>query len=107
MEIRGMKAFFAIFLSIVVALPSDLAAQGNIGKGCAFVVTNRVASVIAERLAAAGFRLGAPVFVRIFKKEGELEIWLERRNSQFSLFKAYKICNFSGELGPKQKEGDD
>ena len=91
----------------MVALPSDLAAQGNIGKGCALVVTNRVASVIAERLAAAGFRLGAPVFVRIFKKEGELENWLERRNGQFSLFKAYKVCNFSGELGPKQKEGDD
>ena len=86
-----MKAFFAIFLTKVVALPSDLAAQGNIGKGRALVVTNRVAPVIAERLAAAGFRLAAPVFVRIFKKEGELGIWLELRNGQFFLFKAYRI----------------
>ncbi len=49
--------------------------------------------------------LGSPVFMRIFKQEAELEVWV-KRGSEFALFKTYKICNWSGKLGPKLKEGD-
>ena len=48
---------------------------------------------------------GAPVFMRIFKEEAELEVWI-KRGPEFALFKTYKICNWSGKLGPKLKEGD-
>ena len=48
---------------------------------------------------------GSPVFMRIFKKEAELEVWI-RRGPEYALFKTYKICNWSGKLGPKLKEGD-
>jgi murein L,D-transpeptidase YafK len=51
------------------------------------------------------FRMGAPAYVRIFKKEGELELWL-KRNGRYSLYKTYPICKWSGHLGPKLRSGD-
>ena len=56
-------------------------------------------------LEEAGFAFGAPVYVRIFKEDSELELWLQR-GDDFALWKTYPICNFSGALGPKLKEGD-
>ena len=58
-----------------------------------------------ERLAAKGLRLGAPIFMRIFKKTFELEIWM-KRGQRFHHFATYPICGYSGHLGPKFKEGD-
>jgi murein L,D-transpeptidase YafK len=46
------------------------------------------------------------ILVRIFKEESELEVWKEDRNGQFALLKTFPICRWSGELGPKVKEGD-
>ena len=48
-----------------------------------------------------------PILVRIFKEESELEIWKQRKDSkQYVRFKTYHICKWSGQLGPKIKEGD-
>ena len=33
---------------------------------------------LKERLAERGLALGAPVYMRIFKKESELELWLKK-----------------------------
>ncbi len=52
------------------------------------------------------FGMGDQVFVRIFKQEGQLELWLRKNNSRFSLYKTYPICKWSGKLGPKLKEAD-
>ncbi len=49
---------------------------------------------------------GSPVLMRIFKEEAEAEIWKQNRNGEFALLKTYPICRWSGELGPKVKEGD-
>jgi murein L,D-transpeptidase YafK len=48
----------------------------------------------------------SPILVRLFKEESELEVWKEDRNGRFALLKTYPICRWSGELGPKVKEGD-
>ncbi len=58
-----------------------------------------------ERLAERGFKPGAPVFIRVFKEDFELELWLQR-GDRFELFATYPICRFSGELGPKLRQGD-
>jgi murein L,D-transpeptidase YafK len=60
---------------------------------------------IEQDLQKSGFHLGAPVFVRIFKIPGTLEVWLDR-NGHFQLFKKYSICSYSGYPGPKLMEGD-
>ena len=48
----------------------------------------------------------SPILVRIFKQESELEIWKEDKTGQFALLKTFPICRWSGELGPKIKQGD-
>jgi len=60
---------------------------------------------LSGRLAAQGLALGAPVFVRIFKREFELELWMQR-GDRFERFAVYPICRWSGSLGPKLLEGD-
>jgi murein L,D-transpeptidase YafK len=57
------------------------------------------------RLQAEGVHLGAPVYIRIFKLESELELWVEKEG-RFQPFATYPICLWSGRLGPKLKEGD-
>ena len=44
--------------------------------------------------------------MRIFKRESELEIWKQRGDGRFHHFKTYPICMWSGDLGPKRKQGD-
>lgn len=58
-----------------------------------------------ERLTAHGAKLGVPIYVRIFKLESELELWVEK-DGRYVRFATYPICLWSGRLGPKLKEGD-
>jgi murein L,D-transpeptidase YafK len=58
-----------------------------------------------QRREDGNFRLGAAAYVRIFKKEGELELWL-KRDGRYSLYKTYAVCKWSGRLGPKLRSGD-
>jgi murein L,D-transpeptidase YafK len=60
---------------------------------------------LKERLAAHNVRLGAPIFMRVFKQEFELELWM-LRDGRFHHFATYPICSWSGNLGPKYREGD-
>ncbi|MEI7803715.1 MAG: murein L,D-transpeptidase family protein [Hyphomicrobiales bacterium] len=48
----------------------------------------------------------SPILVRIFKTEAELEVWKQDRDGKYALLKSYPICRWSGDLGPKVKEGD-
>lgn len=57
-------------------------------------------------LAAKGLQQGAPMYVRVFKQESQLEVWLADAGGTYRLFRSYDICNWSGDLGPKLKEGD-
>jgi murein L,D-transpeptidase YafK len=49
----------------------------------------------------------APILIRVFKQESTLEVWKkEKATGRYALLKDYKICAWSGVLGPKLKEGD-
>jgi murein L,D-transpeptidase YafK len=49
----------------------------------------------------------ASIFIRVFKKEAQLEIWAKTPNHKsFLLVKTYEICTSSGVVGPKRKQGD-
>ncbi|MCS6833644.1 MAG: L,D-transpeptidase family protein, partial [Flammeovirgaceae bacterium] len=45
------------------------------------------------------------VFLRVFKEEKELELWVKSQN-EWKYLKTYPICKMSGQLGPKRTEGD-
>lgn len=48
----------------------------------------------------------SPILLRIFKEESQLEVWKKNQDGEFALLKTYPICRWSGQLGPKKKEGD-
>ena len=69
----------------------------------------RVTPRLAADLAAKGLAPGAPLFVRVFKEEKELEVWLldaKTPAAAYRLFHKYPILSLSGALGPKLAEGD-
>jgi len=77
-------------------VPSSLHAQEVIA---------RVEPSLARTMRTRGLHYGAPIFLRIFKASKELEVWVQA-HEQFRLFRMYTICAASGELGPKEQEGD-
>ena len=60
---------------------------------------------LQPRLEAKQMRLGQNVFIRIFKQENELEVWLNTDRG-FELFQTWPIAAFSGRIGPKTRQGD-
>ncbi len=56
-------------------------------------------------VASGGFKMGAPVYIRIFKKESVLELWM-KRGETYALYKSFPICRWSGGLGPKERYAD-
>ncbi len=53
-----------------------------------------------------GMTKQSPILIRIFKEEAEVEVWKQTTTGDFELLKTYPICRWSGELGPKIREGD-
>lgn len=58
-----------------------------------------------KELKSVGFKTGNPVYIRIFKEEHILEIWI-KDNSKYRLFKTYPVCYFSGGAGTKMRIND-
>ena len=47
-----------------------------------------------------------PILIRTYKKEAEMEVWKRGADGRYALLKTYPICRWSGQLGPKTREGD-
>jgi murein L,D-transpeptidase YafK len=63
-------------------------------------------SRILAEMSAKGMDRNSPIMIRIFKEEGALEIWKAKTDNRFDKIADYKICAWSGRLGPKVKQGD-
>ncbi len=76
--------------------------------------TSRSLSIVEEtrsRLDAGlkriDLKVGDPVFLRLFKEERELELWMKPGGkTAYTLFKVYRMSDVEGKLGPKIREGD-
>ncbi|MGD9480545.1 L,D-transpeptidase family protein [Shinella sp. G-2] len=66
----------------------------------------QLSSSVIGKLASMNIDRSSPMMLRIFKEEGRLELWKADRANRFQLVRNYKICAWSGKLGPKTKEGD-
>ena len=62
-------------------------------------------SKLKKEFAEKNLTFGSDVFIRIIKEESILEIWV-KNGETFIHFKDYKICAYSGGLGPKYMTGD-
>jgi murein L,D-transpeptidase YafK len=65
-----------------------------------------VSPKLVADMVAKNMDLQSPILVRLFKQEAELEVWKQDRSGHFALLKTYPICRWSGDLGPKVREGD-
>lgn len=72
----------------------------------AAAAAERVRPALTRDLEAKDLAFGAPVFLRAFKQEKVLEVWVQHRDGNFRLFRSYPIAGSSGRLGPKRAEGD-
>lgn len=59
----------------------------------------------AARLKGTGYAARPELYIRLFKQEKLLEVWIKGKGG-YKLYKSYDICRYSGELGPKLAEGD-
>lgn len=83
--------------SSVLPLPTDL--SGKLPEG--------LREGLAGEMSALGLAPGNPMFLRIFKEENEMELWLRNpAKPEFTLFKVYRLADWSGGPGPKLREGD-
>ncbi|MEZ5815939.1 MAG: murein L,D-transpeptidase family protein [Hyphomicrobiaceae bacterium] len=94
------------FAGIAVGLALAIAAAGCSGAPELLPATRPLSKEAMMLLGKKGMKPEAPIFVRIFKEESELEVWKRRDDGHFYHFKTYPICTWSGELGPKQAQGD-
>jgi murein L,D-transpeptidase YafK len=46
------------------------------------------------------------ILMRVFKEEAELEVWKQDTTGRFQFLKTFPICRWSGDIGPKEREGD-
>lgn len=68
----------------------------------------RVLPLLEPELRENNLESGQAVFLRTFKAEKELELWMRpKKGERYVLFKTYSIANWGrGALGPKFAEGD-
>ena len=53
-----------------------------------------------------GSTKSSPILIRAFKKEAELEVWKLKADGRYTHLKTFPMCRWSGQLGPKVREGD-
>ena len=97
---------FVLAIGVFIVVASVLFARENAPRSDrSEAAAKRVRPQLEVALRAKGLRWGAPVYIRIFKQENQLELWIDD-GKRFKIFKTWPICKFSGALGPKLKEGD-
>ncbi|KQT61504.1 hypothetical protein ASG52_01040 [Methylobacterium sp. Leaf456] len=57
-------------------------------------------------MAAKGTNAAAPILLRAYKRDSEIELWKRNAAGRYVPIKTYPICRWSGQLGPKTKNGD-
>ena len=100
---------FSRLLGIMVVLVAVLAlgaCSGLLPKTSPLRSSQPLKQSLVSDLAKIGSTPGAPMLIRIFKQSNEFEVWKGTGAGGFRLFRSYKICAWSGVLGPKVVEGD-
>lgn len=115
MSPRTSRIFFSLSVLATAAAPlavdrhgphMQLAAIGvAAAEGRAEAAARRVSPRLQRELGEAKLASGAPLLIRIFKLERELELWIDD-GREYRRFRSYPICAYAGELGPKLRQGD-
>lgn len=97
-----VRPIFLVLLALAAIFTIGIYRAGQIK---VWFIYNRTKQQLESQLLAKHLAWGSPVFIRIFKQEKQMEVWLAN-DSHYELFATYPICSYSGHLGPKLSEGD-
>jgi murein L,D-transpeptidase YafK len=99
----------ALFLSAALGAAAALSACNTDSLGV-LPMSEKAARPLSDKMVkeiqSKNMEMESPILIRVFKEESELEVWKQDREGRYALLKNYPICRWSGELGPKIKEGD-
>ena len=104
--VRSISASRWIALGLAVSLGALVAGcdedlAGGPGRSLR-PIPNEMVALMAQKDTSAS----SPVLIRTYKKEAEFEIWKMKSDGRYALLKTYPMCRWSGQLGPKTREGD-
>jgi murein L,D-transpeptidase YafK len=116
---RGIQFLIALILTLMTHVapaaalvielddvaPDRIERQRAFARGTLTPASAPDLSDVREWLADRGLTEGAPIMIRIFKAESELELWV-RKEATYVLQATFPICHWTGTLGPKLREGD-
>ncbi|MBI3701195.1 MAG: hypothetical protein HY242_12215 [Afipia sp.] len=100
-HMRAMATSAALAAGVLLA-GCNAEQMGMVGEKA----TRPIPDKLLAEIEAKNMDKGSPMLVRLFKQESELEVWKQDRTGRYALLKTYPICRWSGDLGPKVKEGD-
>jgi murein L,D-transpeptidase YafK len=92
-------AFAACSAFALVGCEDDIYATS--GRSLRAIPSDTIALMAQKETSAS-----APVLIRTYKKEAEFEIWKMKSDGRYTLLKTFPMCRWSGQLGPKTREGD-
>jgi murein L,D-transpeptidase YafK len=97
-------------LAISATLVASALLAGCDGEEASLAANAKANQPVSPKLIAAmtekDMDLQSPILIRLFKQEAEVEVWKQDRSGKFAILKTYPICRWSGDLGPKVREGD-
>ena len=99
------RLLYLTLAAIAVAAVWVVLVPSLAGVGANPVKPAEVKLSLQQQLKERGLKSGSPVFIRIFKQDSVLELWM-KRDGAWVHFRDFDICYWSGALGPKLKEGD-
>ncbi|MEH3120110.1 MAG: murein L,D-transpeptidase [Methylorubrum populi] len=94
----SLRALPAVLVALLTAAPGSPARADK--------ANAPIPAATLALMAARGTGAAAPIVLRAYKRESEIEVWKRNAAGRYVPIKTYPICRWSGQLGPKTKNGD-
>jgi murein L,D-transpeptidase YafK len=102
-----MRSFLLAFLIMPVIVGCSMSAANEAGEIRVRKAEARTTPILEEILNPIGAKIGDSIFLRAVKESSSLELWVDPKGSgSYICVKQYRIAAWSGNLGPKEQEGD-
>jgi murein L,D-transpeptidase YafK len=96
-----------IIFGIISACQSHMSPETKMPEERVIAAELELGEQIHSNLRARNLKAGDSVFIRAFKEEKLLEVWMKAANSDtFIFYRDFEICAASGKPGRKLKQGD-
>ncbi len=104
-----LKIFTFLFVAVfLVSFTNDSFKKEQLKYSTVRTAYKEKWTLLKDKLNKAGVDTNKfEIFIRVFKEQAKLEVWAKSGNiAQYKLVETYTICQSSGTLGPKRKQGD-